>query len=282
MRRPAPGLGLVAVDLDGTLVDPSGQVSARSIVAVQRVRQAGVPVIVATGRGWIVTERTLAALGGADFAICSNGALVTRLADHTTLRDEFLPDRVATAIIGRLRAALPGVGLGLEIGAGAKAEAGFGRRLPAGVPIGRTVADIGALVGDGRAVRKVIVFHDDYDDRIDDLATVVGSAIEAIDGVHVQHSGLPFLEVGPVGVDKATALAFVCDLLSVARETVVAFGDDVNDISMLRWAGTGVAMGNAVERARAAADVVTAGNDDDGVARYLEHLLAGDDPSDPR
>jgi hydroxymethylpyrimidine pyrophosphatase-like HAD family hydrolase len=225
-----------------------------------------------------VTERTLAALGGADHAICSNGAMSVRLDDGQVLRDVFLPTGYPEAIVERLRAALPGAGFAVEFSVGVKAESGFGRRLPRGVALGPPVDDVLTLLPERGPVRKVMVFHDDFDDRIAELVAVIegviGEAIAPLADLHVQHSGLAFLEVGPSGSDKAVALAQVCELLGVERETVVAFGDDVNDIPMLVWAGTGVAMANAVERVRATADVVTASNDDDGVARYLDVLLA--------
>ena len=78
------------------------------------------------------------------------------------------------------------------------------------------------------------------------------------------------VEISPVGITKATGVQDVARPLDVAAEDVVAFGDMPNDIPMLRWAGHGVAMGNAHPDAMAAANEVTAANDDDGLARVLE------------
>ncbi len=71
------------------------------------------------------------------------------------------------------------------------------------------------------------------------------------------------------GIDKGRALAGALPKLGIDASEVIAFGDGQNDVSMLRWAGTGVAMGNAVDEAKAAADMVTASNNEDGIALAL-------------
>jgi len=78
------------------------------------------------------------------------------------------------------------------------------------------------------------------------------------------------LEISARGVTKASALAWLAESLGVEAADVVAFGDMPNDIPLLRWAGLGVAMGNAHPEAVEAADEITAPNTDDGVARVLE------------
>ena len=78
------------------------------------------------------------------------------------------------------------------------------------------------------------------------------------------------VEISTVGISKALGVEQVARPLEICPEDVVAFGDMPNDVPMLRWAGLGVAMGNAHPEAVAAADEVTTGNDDDGLARVLE------------
>lgn len=95
-----------------------------------------------------------------------------------------------------------------------------------------------------------------------------------VEGCQPTISGAEF-EVARAGVTKATGLARVCAHLGIDASEVVAFGDNVNDVEMLTWAGHGVAMGNGRPEAMAAAAEVTASNDDDGVAVIVERLLAG-------
>src|SRR4029453_19293291 len=86
-------------------------------------------------------------------------------------------------------------------------------------------------------------------------------------------------EISAAGVTKAFALERLCRRLGVAPEEVVAVGDMPNDLAMLGWAGTGVAVANAAPEVLDAADEVTAANTEDGVARLLERILARTAPA---
>jgi Cof subfamily protein (haloacid dehalogenase superfamily) len=266
-RRPA----LVAIDVDGTLTTPDGKVTARTADVLDRVRADQIVLVFATGRPWAVAEAVIEDAGGADYVICSNGAMTVRLPGPEVLRDVYLDSDLPAFLVHAMRERLSGVGFAVEVDPGVKAERGFRQRLFADVRLDDDVDDVLAWVTDGAAARKVMVFHDDYDE---DIAALT-SAVEAVVGTRalVGHSGLAFVEVGAPGLSKAIALAEICAQLGVAQADVVAFGDDVNDIELLRWAGTGVAMGNAVAAAKEAADLVTLPNADDGVAVYLEEVL---------
>lgn len=271
MTPPRPRL--VAIDVDGTLVGPGGDPSDRTVKTIARVRGSGVHVVLATGRPFIIVDRTAVDVGGVDYLICSNGAMTVRQADGVVLRDVYLDDSLPEFVVNALRDRIPGVGFALEFERGAKSEPGWKRRLPASVPLGAPLDDVLSLLPHRGPVRKVIVFHDDFDT---DLAALIDIAQQVVgDLATVTHSGLPFAEVGPLGLHKAVALAALCDDLGIESSSVVAFGDDVNDVEMLQWAGRGVAVANAVPEALAAADTTTAGNADDGVALYLEELLDG-------
>ena len=87
--------------------------------------------------------------------------------------------------------------------------------------------------------------------------------------------GLQLVEISAPGVDKATTLATLCAERDITAERVVAFGDARNDLPMLAWAGTGVAMADAHPSVIAAADFVTGTNGEDGVAAWIEeHVLS--------
>ena len=82
-----------------------------------------------------------------------------------------------------------------------------------------------------------------------------------------------FLEILPRNIDKAQSLAQLLKLLGMKREEMIACGDGYNDLSMIEFAGLGVAMENAVRPVRSAADYVTFSNNDDGVAHVVEKFL---------
>jgi hydroxymethylpyrimidine pyrophosphatase-like HAD family hydrolase len=100
------------------------------------------------------------------------------------------------------------------------------------------------------------------------------SAVGGLAELSHSSSSDALLEIAARGVSKATALAQLCEERGIGREAVVAFGDMPNDLPMLAWAGYAVAVANAHPDVLAAADEITTGNDDAGVARVLERLFS--------
>ena len=84
--------------------------------------------------------------------------------------------------------------------------------------------------------------------------------------------GINNIEISDSAATKGDAMMWLAERLGIDREQIVTFGDSENDITMIKMAGTGVAMGNALDEVKAAADAVTQTNDDDGVAIYLENI----------
>ena len=82
-----------------------------------------------------------------------------------------------------------------------------------------------------------------------------------------------FIEITPKGIDKAASLERLCQIMGSSRENMIACGDGFNDISMIEYAGTGVAMANARKEVKDVADYITSSNDDDGVAKVIEELI---------
>ena len=82
-----------------------------------------------------------------------------------------------------------------------------------------------------------------------------------------------FLEILPKGVDKATAIEKLLLMLRCTREELICFGDGYNDMTMLEYAGMGVAMGNAKDEVKAVADYITSGNDEDGIVEVIDKFV---------
>ena len=82
-----------------------------------------------------------------------------------------------------------------------------------------------------------------------------------------------FMEITPSGIEKASALAALLDMLSVSREELIACGDGLNDIPMLEYAGLAAAMGNAYKETKKVADYIAASNDDNGVAEVIQKFI---------
>jgi len=238
--------------------------------SIQRARQLGIPVVVASGRPLEILPSTNRALGGADWNIGGNGGTLQHVGSGELLHDATVTLEVAAEVIVGVRQALPGVGFSLELTDANVAEPGFNRRIPPGDPAD-VVNDVLAGRDPSVAVRKTILFHDDFDDRQGELAAIAQPFIDEV--LYARYWTLPIVEVTRRGTDKSEALARLVNHLGIDVDDVLAFGDGGNDLDMLSWAGVGVAMGNASNEVQAAADVVTSTNDEDGVAEFLDPIL---------
>lgn len=273
--RPVTSYRAIATDLDGTLLRTDKSVSPRTRAAVLAAEAAGMLVVIATGRPprWIAP--IVEALGDRGLVVCANGAAVYDPARHELVeRIELLPD-VAHAIVDDVEAAYPDAVLGLEQGFDFAVDESITRQ---DVDLAGSWNLEGLHVGPIRSfldepVLKLIVRlpHPAPEGTAARVQELVG------DRALVTHStSESFLELSHPAVHKAAAVERLLVTSDVAAEQVVAFGDMPNDLELIRWAGLGVAVANADPRLKAAADEVTASNDDDGVAIVIERLLGSD------
>jgi Cof subfamily protein (haloacid dehalogenase superfamily) len=208
------------------------------------------------------------ATGHTGLALCANGAVVFDLAREAVVQEDLLDPEVGVQVVAAIREALPDVVFAVER-SGAR---GLGRESAYDSPFAPAsevlVAEVEELLAD--PVAKLLARHPnlDPDEMLAQVRDVVGDLVEV---THSSTRGL--MEISASGVSKAVALARLADELGVGAARAVAFGDMPNDLPMLGWAGHGVAVANAHPDVLAAADEVTASNDDDGVARVIERLL---------
>jgi Cof subfamily protein (haloacid dehalogenase superfamily) len=259
---------LVASDLDGTLLRSDGTVSERTRAALRATQEAGIRLLLVSARPprWIRPAMDELGLDPADHpvAVCANGALVYDVAEEAIRAHTPLDGELVVHLVEALRARIPGVAFACE------AELRYVKE-PHYVPLWAVPEDYreaDALTFG--AVTKLILKHPELEQ-----AHLVEVARELCgDAAFASFSGAELVEIAAAGVTKASAVADLCADLGVARGEVVAFGDMPNDVPLLEWAGHGVAVGNAHAEALAAADEVTAANDEDGVALVLERLHA--------
>ena len=268
---------LVATDVDGTLLDDRDAVSPRTAAVISRVVAAGTGFVLVTGRPprWIPPVLAKLPEGLVRLCVCANGAVLYDAAEDRLLGAHTLdPESIRTlaALCGEL---FPGCGLGVER---------VGNSVTGQVALG-TVDEFltgpgyvhawGAHDGDtasheellARPVTKLLIRAPELtsEQMLDSLAPKVGGLADL---TFSHPSGL--LEASAPGITKATGLADVAEHLGVSAAETIAFGDMPNDREMLRWAGTGVAMGNAHPDLVGLADEVTASNSRDGIAEILE------------
>jgi Cof subfamily protein (haloacid dehalogenase superfamily) len=262
---------MIASDVDGTLLDDDEKISPRTRAAVHAAVDAGVQFVLATGRPprWI--RPVVDALGLAPMAVCANGAVIydpstDRIISARTLSADVLSElaEIATRVV-------PGAGLAVErVGRSAHDAAtpqfvsspGYEHAWlnPDNTEV--SIEDLLSAPAVKLLIRKAGA-------RSSDMAEALAKHI-GIEGDITYSTNNGLVEIVPLGISKATGVEELARPRGLTAEDVVSFGDMPNDVPMLRWAGHGVAMGNAHPDATAAADEVTTHNNADGVARVLE------------
>ncbi len=272
MRKPL----LVATDVDGTLLDPHERLSERTRRVVASVLTAGVPFVLSTGRPprWIsmVSEP----LGLRGYAVTTNGALVYDLGTDRVAKSWLLPPMLLHDAASALAKAIPGCAFAVERPPNGEAptflpdqpygaflsEHGYTHAWPNSQSVEASRAEIL-----GQPAIKLLVRHEGM--RSEEMSIAAEAVLNGAAGITYSTSN-GLIELAAPGITKATGLSWVADQHGVAQADVIAFGDMPNDLEMLRWAGHGVAMGNAHPDLLAVADEVTATNGEDGVAAVLE------------
>ena len=266
---------LIALDIDGTLKGPWGDVRPSSRRAVATARAAGVSTVLATGRRVITTLDTARLLSVDLPLICYCGAQVVDPASGRKLREHLIPGDLAWSLMdlgredGLAVAAYADDVMYLETLAEdhemdpTRLRQAPGVRLGEGVLQGIEGRSLTAVMAFGsRAVRRYLDGQDGLLRRCQSYHLDSGTARERL------------LVLAP-GVDKAAALAELCSQLGVPREGVLAIGDSVVDAAMLHWAGMGVAMPESDAACREAADRVASPDEPDPVAAAIEGWLSG-------
>ncbi|GAB3220337.1 HAD family hydrolase [Glycomyces halotolerans] len=263
---------LVVTDLDGTLVRSDETVSPRSMAALKRLAASGVIVVGATGRGPRLLDLCRNDVPSADFLVLGQGAFVYECRyDDTVVQ---LADRSVDGevIYEALQLIENRVGPLRALAEPAEPERNItGDEMPdwpwPAVTLQtapRHEAFRGPMVK-GYFVSDTLSGHE---------LLLEAQEVVDTDKVAVTESGVGILEVCPVGVNKAAGIQVVLDQFDIDWDDVVAFGDATNDLPMLRSAGHAVAMPHAHPWVKEAADeIAPAGNDDDGVAQYIEAIL---------
>ena len=269
---------LIAFDLDGTILHDDKTIGARSLRALQAAWEAGALIVPATGR---IHEGIPAALRLQPFArysIVVNGAKVYDAEDDAVLSRAEIPNELALAVVAYMEK--------LDVLYDCyKDDWGFvsgdlydraGEYIsdPGIVKLfyrTRTIVpDLGDyLRADGGSVQKLQMHFRSLSERRRELERLP----ELFPELAVSSSIPSNIELNIRAANKGDALRALCEKLDIPIEETLAFGDGVNDLSLLRTAGCGVAMGNADFSVKLAADTVCEDNEHDGVAQFIERLL---------
>ncbi|MGX7196247.1 Cof-type HAD-IIB family hydrolase [Enterococcus olivae] len=264
---------LVAIDLDGTLLDGEKKISLRNREILKRAKEQGVKIVLCTGRPLRAIEQFLVELNlqePGDYSITFNGGLVQKndtgevmeqaamhLSDIQSLselaRELDLPmDIVSDDTSILLNTSEKNLSIYPEINPVLKVE-------------NSTVEEL----VENRLYNKVVVAYDQeyLDEQIKKIPAEVRDRYEVI---KTRNNLLEFM---PKGITKAYGISLLAKDLGIEASEVMCIGDEENDLPMIEYAGIGVAMKNAIEPVKAAADVITDSNEEDGVAKVVEKYV---------
>jgi Cof subfamily protein (haloacid dehalogenase superfamily) len=268
MTETENGLKLAAVDLDGTLLGPDGQISEANLQAVRRLQEAGVQVVLASGRHYQNMQRYADRLPGVQWLVSCQGGEVSDTSRSLVLNREFLPEANAGETLelgGSLGLAsviytVEGICTGSEWNEGFEFYAALSGTAPRRV-------DVKDLLKE--PIFKVIWVGDKAE--IDRAVVQSGGITESVQSVRTHQRLLEFM---PVGVSKASALKTLAAHLNLAASEIAAFGDGENDVPMFAWAGVSVAMPHGWPAAIASASYTAPeGPADAAFARGVEIVL---------
>ena len=267
---------VLALDLDGTLTNSKKEITPRTRQALRRAAQAGVRIVLASGRPtvgvqYLAKELELERLGG--YILSYNGGCILDCATGRVVAQEVFPRELVKPVCEEARAAgavamsYNSEGIVTEHPQDEYVQLeSFTCRVPA-----IQVENLGDFIDFD--VNKILLSK--HPDRI---AHVEEHMQQKFAGRLSIYRSMPyFLEIMPLGVEKSQSLRALLTILGLSEENLMACGDGWNDISMIRLAGVGVAMGNAVPQVKQAAGWVTADNNHDGVGLAVEKFIFGED-----
>lgn len=263
---------LIALDIDGTLVNNEGNLDSITIKTIKEKTKQGFKFIVCTGRPFAGVKNVISQLGldgKDDFVISNNGALIQNSFSEEVLYRKSLPFEDFQKI----------------------EELSYHLKIPFHIQsddgIYTTNKNIGEYSVYDSVLNKVPIFYREsnelssipinkmmFVDNPDNLDRVIQLIpLEYYTKYNLMKSLDFFFEFLNIQANKGKALKYLSDKLNIKKEDVIAIGDNDNDISMLSFAGVGVSMENGSEQAKAIADFMTLSNEDNGVAYFLEKHL---------
>ncbi len=268
---------LAGFDLDGTLLTTDKRVTEYTCRVLEEAARQGMVLVPVTGRTLHNIPDQVLSLPAVRYVIAANGGKIIDTATDTVLYERLLSVEKGRKILDILEeydtlreVYYDEIGYmtaqeldAVEDYVGDPYLADYIRSTRESVPDTRAKFE-----EEQRPLDKIHAYFRDLTERQEAM-----SRIEALGGCSATASIYHNVDIGAAGVSKGKALLFLADALSISPAETAAFGDGTNDRSMIEDAGIGVAMANAVEEIKNAADAVTTSNDEDGVARYLQAYL---------
>ncbi|MBE5062528.1 Cof-type HAD-IIB family hydrolase [Lachnospiraceae bacterium DSM 108991] len=269
---------MIGLDMDGTLLTTEKELTEHTREVLREAIDRGVVVLPATGRPLAGIPEEVLKFPGVRYAVASNGARIVDLKESRVLYEDLVPYETGRRVLeicsrydSMLEIYYDGVGYAEE-----EKLKHLDEYVPR-LPMARYIASSRRPVADVRAM------HEERKAPTDKVQALFRTTEECkkawkevekeIPDIEITGALSNNIEVNAKGVNKGRGLMILGELLGIHREEIMAVGDGSNDIAMLREAGLGVAMENATEAVKAAADVVTLSNDQEGAAAAIEKYV---------
>ncbi|MBZ5480737.1 Cof-type HAD-IIB family hydrolase [Bacillus sp. T_4] len=237
---------LIALDMDGTLLNNQQEISKENREAIAKAQEQGVHVVLSTGRSLLTCREYAQSLQLSSYLITVNGSEIWD--ESGQLVERKLIDASHIEKMWNLTQ---------------EHKLNFWAVTTDKVWRDEFPEDI--------ASREWLKFG--YDIPDDALREEVLKQIAGISDFEISNSSLTNLEINALGINKAKGIMTVCERLGISMDEVIAMGDSLNDMAMIEAAGCGIAMGNAQEAVKEAADWVTDTNVNNGVAKAISHWV---------
>ena len=266
---------IIALDLDGTLTNSEKNITPRTLDALMKAQREGVRLVLASGRptfgiAALANQLQLADYGG--YVLSYNGGRIIDWCEKTVIFSQVVDQKLVPILYDFAK----------------KAQLPIVTYLPEAILASKNEGEY--LVEEARINGMPVVVAQNF---VEEAMQIAGGSTKFLipgepelliqlesemkaalsEQMEVFRSAPFFLELPPKGIDKAQSLQRLLTHLGLERESLMAFGDGFNDLSMIQFAGQGVAMANAVEEVKSIADFVTTSNEEDGIAHALEQLL---------
>lgn len=262
---------MVAMDMDGTLLNQQHQLSPRTIQAVQHIANLGITVLLATGRMVAAITDHLKLLGTQGIVVAHNGALVKDVQTNHIYHHETISQQVVQMVLKQAEKNKIVTHLNLDDEVYFNQQNPLSEKFAKELRISLTyISELSGVSGNPTS----ILMMDRKSVLNEVLNDVQNHAPDGFDYVLIPWiDEIWQLQLLPPNTSKGKGVLEVASQLDISPESIISFGDSYNDIDMIQQTGLGIAMGNAVQKLKDVADYVTLPNHRDGVAMVLEELV---------
>ncbi|WP_138206829.1 Cof-type HAD-IIB family hydrolase [Haloimpatiens lingqiaonensis] len=255
---------LLALDMDGTLLNSESRLEKENIESIKKCLDKGVKVVLASGREFNAIKKYVDKLNITEELVTINGAVIVRAENKQIVKIHTMDKKMCKEIISKLREEnISYIVFDKENSYVDKENSEFEYIREKSIAVCLNVQDC----NDIEDITKIVgvCFTEEEKNKFNKIIKPYN--------VPVMQTGTYYFEIGNEDISKKYAIEYIAKINNIKREEVIAVGDSENDIEMIKYAGLGVAMGNAYDNVKKISDYVTDTNDNHGVSKVIEKFI---------